>query len=264
MDGFDRGRRRRRSFEEGDLIVDAAIVIPKLLTGHEIADAEEEGLGLQLGEVGQLQGEAKAIIAVVEVTSHVDIVLGRHLGRRLPVIEREAGDDGLLKGEIGHGDDADEILSIGGQSDPFHPHGPATSTDGLGGEVGEIHLPPDRSWGGGVVVGPTGTGVVLDVEGVTRIGVIGLDGRGAGADGQGSIDLQEVSNVFQVSVKVYGLGVGGRAGHARGSSSARGRPQGRFDELARLLAHHVGSLGRGPIRLIALLLGRGRARTGIR
>jgi hypothetical protein len=74
-------------------------------------------------------------------------------------------------------------------------------------------------------------------ERILRVTIEVVDGARPGTDSERSVDLEEVTNVLKVRIKVNRFREGWGAGHARWSA-ARRRAQSRTNKLARLLAHH--------------------------
>lgn len=171
-----------------DLVVDRRVVVPILLARHRIADTQEKSLGLQVRHIGQVNGKIEAIEAIVDVlAAHVMIVLCRHFRHRLPIVQSEASQHVLLESQVSNDNDANQALLIWRQVDAFQANRLSSSSRRICREVGQLDFPL------------VGGALVERILCGTRVR---LDRRGIGAHGEGLVKLQEMPDVFELSVKV--------------------------------------------------------------
>ncbi|KAI6766839.1 hypothetical protein HG531_011199 [Fusarium graminearum] len=109
------GRTRRSALEvvlaihremllaEVDLEVRVGVVVPVLLCVDCVSHTDEQGLGLEVGGVGKLDGEGEAVMAKgCFPRADLVAVVGGDLRGGLPVIQGEATCNSLVKGNVGN------------------------------------------------------------------------------------------------------------------------------------------------------------------
>lgn len=213
-------------FREVDLVVEVIVAVPELLSVDVISHAKQQRLRLKIGLVSQLDVEIETVVTVAELLlSHVVVVLCNDFRRGLPVVERKSGDDVLLERDVSTSDRANERLVVRGQEDSLDTNWQCASLITFLGEVGKLNVP--LCLAGNVVSR-------FRVEGILYVAIVDLHWRGTSADSNRSINLEEVTNLLNVIVEMYGLGESGCPRHTRRTTSGR-RPEGRLDQLSRFL-----------------------------
>jgi hypothetical protein len=106
-------RGRLGGFDEFDLVVQAIVVVPMLLTVNVVPNTYEHGLAFQVGLIVELDVEGKPIVAIMGVlATNVVAVHGDDFGHGPPMIERKTGSHMLVKREISHRDGANQTLLV--------------------------------------------------------------------------------------------------------------------------------------------------------
>ncbi|KAI6772909.1 hypothetical protein HG530_003867 [Fusarium avenaceum] len=105
---------------EVDLEVRVGIVVPVLCSVNGVANTEEEGLGLEVGCISELDGKGKAVMSKwgFPWADFVAVVSGNLRGG-LPVVQGETARNGLVESEVGDSHRTQKGLLVGGEPQLF-------------------------------------------------------------------------------------------------------------------------------------------------
>jgi hypothetical protein len=107
-------RGRLGGFDELNLVVQAVVVVPVLLTVDVVPNAHEHGPTFQVGLIVEFDVEGEPIMSVMSMlAANIVAVHGNDFGDCPPMIERETGNHMLVEREVSHRHRANQTLLIG-------------------------------------------------------------------------------------------------------------------------------------------------------